>query len=133
MLILQTILGYNEPNEPGHANLSALEAVEEWLMIQEMYPERILVAPATSGIQTDWMDEFWAECELRGCRVDYLATHSYNIGQPNKTMEVSEESWVRTFYRTETFPLRYVCRNWKNSVNDTEERKFGSRSLLPKL
>ena len=68
--------------------MSALEAVQEWLVIQEKYPDKELVAPATSGIQTAWMDEFWTECELRGCRVDYLATHSYNIGQPNKTMEV---------------------------------------------
>ena len=64
-------------------------------MIQEMYPDKELVAPATSGIQTAWMDEFWTECEIRGCRVDYLATHSYNIGQPNKTMEVRRNESVR--------------------------------------
>ena len=76
--------------------MSALEAVEEWLVIQEKYPDKVLVAPATSGVQTAWMDEFWTECEVRGCRVDYLATHSYNIGQPNKTMEVRR---YRYFYR----------------------------------
>ena len=80
--------------------------MEEWLVIQERYPDKVLVAPATSGIQTNWMDEFWTECEIRGCRIDYLATHSYNIGQPNKTME------VRIGYTGSMRELYYsFCRN----------------------
>ena len=81
-------MGFNEPNESGHANMSALEAAEEWMLIQEKYPDKELVAPATSGIHTDWMDEFWAHCELRGCRIDYLATHSYNGEDAAKTVNV---------------------------------------------
>ena len=86
--------------------MPALEAVQEWLVIQEKYPDKELVAPATSGIQTAWMDEFWTECEIRGCRIDYLATHSYNIGQPNKTTE------ARIGYTGSMRELYYsFCRN----------------------
>ena len=42
------------------------------------YPDRTLVSPATAGINIPWMDEFMAECELLGCRIDYLATHDYS-------------------------------------------------------
>ena len=47
-------------------------------MITSRYPDRTLVSPATAGINIPWMDEFMAECELLGCRIDYLATHDYS-------------------------------------------------------
>ena len=60
------------------------------VMVMARYPDRTLVSPATAGAHTDWMDEFMAECELLGCRIDYLATHDYSKDRnATKTINVS--------------------------------------------
>merc|ERR1711874_736480 len=76
-----TILGFNEPNQPDQANLSPLEAALAWVEVQEKYPDRELVSPATGHVDTEWFDQFMVECELLGCRFDYLATHWYGNAQ----------------------------------------------------
>ena len=91
---VQTILGFNEPNQPDQANMSPLEAAVAWLEVQDVYGDRELVSPATGHIDTEWFDQFMAECELLGCRFDYLATHWYGdakggYGNAEYTMTVS--------------------------------------------
>ena len=36
-----------------------------------------MIAPSTAGANTKWFDEFFAECLLLNCRIDYLNTHRY--------------------------------------------------------
>ena len=62
--------------------------VMNMMVMMTRYPDRTLVSPATAGAHTDWMDEFMAECSLLGCRIDYLATHSYNGEDAAKTVNV---------------------------------------------
>ena len=78
-------------------------------MISSKYVvSQILVSPATAGINVAWMDEFmqvtllviqkmylkknfktkylhfktmFQICEELGCRIDYIATHAYPMGQ----------------------------------------------------
>jgi hypothetical protein len=40
------ILGFNEPNYCGQANLSPLEAAQLWRQIEEKYPDKYLVSPS---------------------------------------------------------------------------------------
>eukprot|EP00093_Oithona_nana_P008667 08667.XXX_159231_158695_1 [CDS] Oithona nana genome sequencing. len=51
--------------------------------MQDQYPDKVWVSPATAGIHTDWLDEFMSECEKLNCRVDYMSTHSYR-GTPQE-------------------------------------------------
>ena len=55
----------------------SVKAALGWMEIQARYEDRELVSPATAGVDTEWMDQFMVECELLGCRFDYLATHWY--------------------------------------------------------
>ena len=61
--------------------MSPLEAAVAWLEVQEMYGDRELVSPATGHLDTEWFDQFMAECEVLGCRFDYVATHWYGNAQ----------------------------------------------------
>jgi len=76
------VLGFNEPNHKGQANLSPQKAAQGWVKMQSSYPEKVLISPsAAPGGNVDtfqWFDQFFEECDkLGGCRVDYIATHSY--------------------------------------------------------
>ena len=62
---------------PQEAAAAWLEVMERFvvmmimmiiMMIMVRYPDRTLVSPATGHMDTEWFDEFWAECELLGCR-----------------------------------------------------------------
>ena len=73
-----TILGFNEPNHKDQSNLSPEEAAFGWIDLQETYPDKILVSPCASAPNTtEWFDEFFSICEELGCKIDYLASHSY--------------------------------------------------------
>ena len=62
------------------------------------------MAPATGNADTEWFDQFWAECQVLGCRsqdtvigyrnlfprFDYLATHHYT-SSPDKTMQILKD------------------------------------------
>lgn len=86
---MQTILGYNEPNMAEQADTSPLEAALAWMEIQGRYEDRELVSPATAHADTEWMDQFMVECEILGCRIDYIATHFYKADSAENTINVS--------------------------------------------
>merc|ERR1712173_418880 len=77
------VLGFNEPNHGGQANLSPQKAAQLWVdEFQRTYTDRTLISPAAApGGYIDvfaWFDQFFAECDkLGGCRVDHIATHLY--------------------------------------------------------
>ena len=56
---------------------------------------QILVSPsAAGGGDEEWFERFFAECEILGCRIDYLATHDYH-GETDLVMNRLEELYNR--------------------------------------
>jgi len=78
-----TVLAYNEPNQPDQADISPEDAAFHYVELVEKYKDKIMVSPATGHMDTDWMDAFMEACELLDCRIDYLATHQYT-GSPDE-------------------------------------------------
>ena len=70
-------LGYNEPNQPDQSNIPPKVAAEHWKKLEEQYPDKVMISPATGHADTEWFDAFWEECFILNCRIDYLATHLY--------------------------------------------------------
>ncbi len=72
-------LGFNEPNEPGQADLSPSTAAALWK--QHMEPLKahgILLgspAPSSTPAGLNWLQEFLQACS--GCNVDFIAMHHY--------------------------------------------------------
>lgn len=82
-----TLLGFNEPNHPGQANMTVDQALDLWEQVQETGLR--LGSPAASQGGTlgkdSWLGGFMAGAEERGLRVDFVAVHYYS-----KTGDVSE-------------------------------------------
>jgi hypothetical protein len=88
----KNLLGFNEPNFFGQANLSAAQAAAEWPKVQQIAQARGLklaspavnyCGPATSCHDTDpfrYLDTFLRACV--GCQVDYIAAHWYACDLP---------------------------------------------------
>ena len=93
-----TVLGFNEPNHHNQANLEPEEAAYAWIEFQAAYPDKVLVSPCASPPNTEeWFDKFFEVCDLIGCRVDYLATHSYS-GNADKDMDNINNLYKRYTY-----------------------------------
>lgn len=70
------LLGYNEPNWKGQAEMTVEEALEYWPMLERTGLR--LGSPATTGrTGLDWTIEFMKGAKSRGYRVDFLALHWY--------------------------------------------------------
>lgn len=75
-----TILGFNEPDLPGQANMTPLEGAIGWRWIETAYPTKTLVSPAPSQLHPDWLWQMVSEYEaLYGMRprFDAIAWHIY--------------------------------------------------------
>lgn len=73
------ILGPNEPDLPGQSNLTPYVMAERWRNIEQAFPGRCLVGPATSSVQyqIDWRNEYVARYG-HAPRMDALAMHCYS-------------------------------------------------------
>jgi hypothetical protein len=70
------LLGYNEPNWLGQAEMTVESALEYWPMLEETGLR--LGSPATTGRSgLDWSIEFMKGAKSRGYRIDFLALHWY--------------------------------------------------------
>jgi hypothetical protein len=82
-----TLLGFNEPDHTGQANMSVEQALALWPQLQATGMR--LGSPAATQDQTlgsgSWLGRFMAGAEAQGLRVDFVAVHYYS-----KTGSVAE-------------------------------------------
>jgi hypothetical protein len=70
------LLGYNEPNWKGQAEMTVDEALKYWPLLERTGLR--LGSPATTGRSgLDWTIEFMKGAKTRGYRIDFLALHWY--------------------------------------------------------
>lgn len=72
------LLGFNEPDKPDQANMTAQQALDLWpqLMVAGMR----LGSPASAAnpsLPGSWLEQFMDGARARGYRVDFIAVHWY--------------------------------------------------------
>jgi len=74
------IMGYNEPDRKEQANLSPEEAAVLWRELEAFYPRKLLVSPAVSHLDQDWLWRFndaYHTLYGEAPRIDAVAGHCY--------------------------------------------------------
>ncbi|CAH1774794.1 unnamed protein product [Owenia fusiformis] len=129
------ILGFNEPNHRGQADMTPAEAALVW---PEMEAEarrtgKQLVSPAAvpcgselncHGDAFEWFNEFFDLCQ--GCQVDYLATHFYTCN-PDSMMDFLEALWLA--YEKPIWLTEFACPGGDSTVRQLNYMA----ELLPRL
>lgn len=69
------LMGFNEPDKDGQANMSADIAIVRWPRLLAM--EVPLVSPAPASAFNGWLADFQTRAEDRGYRFDYTGVHWY--------------------------------------------------------
>ena len=79
------VLGFNEPDMIGQANMTPAECLEWWPRLMTLKQRLGSPAPATAT----WLDEFMPEAKRRGLRIDFVCLHRYpDISNPNALDEM---------------------------------------------
>lgn len=78
---INTLLGYNEPDQANQANMSVSTAISDW---GDLLATGLRVgSPATSdGGPNSWLIPFVSQADAAGLRVDFVATHYYQSHNP---------------------------------------------------
>jgi hypothetical protein len=101
-----TLLGFNEPDMPGQANMTVQQALDLWPRLQSTGLR--LGAPAVaSGANTagSWLDLFMKGAAARGYRVNFIPLHWYG-GDFNTTNAVSQfRTYVQSVHQRYNKPI----------------------------
>jgi RNA polymerase sigma factor (sigma-70 family) len=100
------LLGFNEPDLGGQANMSVAQALELWPKL--MATGLTLGSPAVaSGAATPggWLDQFMAGAKARGYRVDFIAVHWYGGDFTTGPAVQQLESYLQATYARYHLPI----------------------------
>lgn len=104
------LLGFNEPNNAGQANMDPTKAAELWRQVEDAagrHGVTTLVGPALNYAGGQWSDpEAWYQAFFNACpncRVDAIAIHVYNCNvdamraRVEKFRHFGRQLWVTEF------------------------------------
>ena len=100
------LLGFNEPDLGGQANMSVAQALDLWPKL--MATGMTLGSPAVaSGAATPggWLDQFMAGAKARGYRVDFIAVHWYGGDFTTGPAVQQLESYLQATYVRYHLPI----------------------------
>ncbi len=100
----KALLGFNEPDGTGQANMTVAEALKLWPSFDQ--PGVLLGSPAVAG--EGWLPDFMTGVAAQNLRVDFIAVHWYgwDAGTCNDTSQLEAkikwaEQWQRPIWITE--------------------------------
>lgn len=129
------VLGFNEPDKEGQADMTVEEALDLWPTLQSL---RIpLGAPSVADGRGEWLEQFMQGVEERGYRVDYVCIHIYGSPNPDGLKNYVNDvynKYKKPIIITEFAPADWSAKNDPSENNYTEEQclKF-MEEVLPWL
>lgn len=117
------LLGFNEPDGAGQANLTVSQVITLWPRLERM--EMPLASPVTVSPDNVWMNDFMTQAQSLGYRVDSIAAHNYpdpNGGSSDELVDL-----LQTFHTTWNRPVwltEFSTVNWSGTGTWTEEDNY---------
>jgi hypothetical protein len=111
------LLGFNEPNVSGQANMTVAQAIADW---PNLMATGLRLGSPASGTGDDrdpngWLAQFMAQAKLHGLRVDFICIHPYqsNFDPVQATANLkSEIAYVHEKYGLPIWITEYGMVNW---------------------
>lgn len=129
------VLGFNEPDGVGQANMSVEKAIELWPALMSL--KIPLGSPAVVDAENgEWIEEFMAEVENRGYRVDYLCVHNYGGGSApefKRKMTAIYEKYKRPLLITEFAVADWNAQKPEDNRHSEEKVLKFMKEVLPWL
>ena len=120
------IMGYNEPDMVGQADIDATNGAIYWMNDQNL--DLPLAGPAAGNVNGAWNQIFYGYITNWGCRVDYLPAHEY----PGNNSSASSGIWINTLqtaFNTYGIPMwmtEFGVVDWGGTGNWSEEDNYNA-------
>jgi hypothetical protein len=126
------ILGFNEPDSTGQANLSVASALQGWGIMQSASNGVPLISPACVDDTDSWMQSFMAGAAADGYRVDAVAIHWYGGDDPTGFINYVNE--VHNLYNKPIWITEFCPADWSGNggVSVAEATSF-METVVPQL
>jgi RNA polymerase sigma factor (sigma-70 family) len=101
-----TLLGFNEPDQGGQANMTVTQALDLWPQLEAT--GMTLGSPAVSAGADKpggWLDQFMAGAKARGYRVDFITLHWYGGDFVTADAVQQLQSYVAAVYARYHLPV----------------------------
>ena len=127
------LLNFNEPNNAHNCNLPALAVAQAMATVMKLWPDSLLVSPATAGNGIPWFDEFFGNCTAlygpKGCRISHLAVHDYSCDAAN-TMSYLKS--VHDRYKLPVWLTEFSCGDGADAKPTSQHLAY-MKEILPLL
>ena len=118
---INTVLGYNEPDQANQANLTTSQALSSW---GDLLGTGLRVgSPATSdGGPNTWLIPFVSQADAAGLRVDFAAIHYYQSHNPADPSGCASQmySFLLNIWNNTHRPIWVT--EWNNGANWTDSQ-----------
>jgi autotransporter-associated beta strand protein len=118
---INTVLGYNEPDQANQANMSVSTAISAW---GDLLGTGLRVgSPATSdGGPSTWLIPFVSQADAAGLRVDFAAIHYYQSHNPADASGCASQmySFLLNLWNNTHRPIWVT--EWNNGANWTDSQ-----------
>jgi len=114
------LMGFNEPDAAGQANLPVATAISRWPRLEAMNVP--LTSPAPAGTFNGWLADFYSRADQLGYRIDHTAIHWYkrpNVDNLISDINNAHSTWGRPVWLTEFSAVR-----WSGSDTWTHAHNF---------
>ena len=128
------LLAFNEPDRSSQSNMSVVQALEAWPLLQKTGLR--LGSPACVHPDSHWMKEFMAGVKERDLKVDFICVHSY--GGPNAGGFIDRLKMIHKLYDRPLWITEFAVGDWnakslaENRYKPDDILKF-MKDVLPKL
>jgi hypothetical protein len=128
------LLAFNEPDRSSQSNMSVVQALEAWPLLQQTGLR--LGSPACVHPDSDWMEEFMAGVKERNLKVDFICVHSY--AGPNADAFIDRLKTIHKLYDRPLWITEFAVGDWnakslaENRYKPDDILKF-MKEVLPKL
>lgn len=105
---IDTLLGFNEPDEHRQANMSVEKALKAWPLLEKTGLR--LGSPGCVHPDDEWMKTFMAETRKRELRVDFVTVHSYGGANPEALIKRLES--IHRMYKKPIWITEFAVGDW---------------------
>lgn len=134
MGVIDSLLGFNEPDSVNQANMPVSLALAQWPELESF--DLPLGSPGTVNPTNAWMVEFMDEVELRGLRVDFVCVHWYGGANGdsfiNRLNEVYNR-YNRPILITEFAPADWNATPTRPNIHSPAQVLAFMQNVLPRM
>lgn len=113
------LMGFNEPDQTGQANMSVADAIDRWPRLEAM--DAPIVAPVPASAFGGWLADFHSQANALGYRRDYTAVHWYSAPSADALIAHLNQNYTtfgRPVWLTEFSTVRYSgSATWTDADN----------------